>query len=57
MGRQAMRTVVREEFLVGWYLRVLEAGSVEAGQEMRLLERPRPELTVRRAAQLRRVRA
>ena len=28
MGRQAMRTVVREEGLVGWYLRVLEPGRV-----------------------------
>jgi MOSC domain-containing protein YiiM len=28
MGRQAMRTVVREEALVGWYLRVLEPGRV-----------------------------
>lgn len=28
MGGQAMRTVVREEVLVGWYLRVLAPGSV-----------------------------
>jgi len=28
MGRQALRTVVREEGLVGWYLRVLEPGRV-----------------------------
>jgi MOSC domain-containing protein YiiM len=28
LGRQALRTVVREEGLVGWYLRVLEPGRV-----------------------------
>jgi MOSC domain-containing protein YiiM len=28
MGRQALRTVVREEGLVGWYLRVLRPGRV-----------------------------
>jgi MOSC domain-containing protein YiiM len=28
MGRQALRTVVREEGLVGWYLRVLQPGRV-----------------------------
>jgi MOSC domain-containing protein YiiM len=28
MGRQAMRTIVREELLVGWYLRVLAPGRV-----------------------------
>jgi MOSC domain-containing protein YiiM len=28
MGRQALRTLVREEGLVGWYLRVLEPGRV-----------------------------
>jgi MOSC domain-containing protein YiiM len=28
MGRQALRTVVREEALVGWYLRVLVSGRV-----------------------------
>jgi MOSC domain-containing protein YiiM len=28
LGRQAMRTIVREEALVGWYLRVLQPGLV-----------------------------
>jgi MOSC domain-containing protein YiiM len=28
LGRQALRTIVREERLVGWYLRVLEPGCV-----------------------------
>ncbi len=30
----------------GWYYRVLREGPVEAGQELRLLERPHPEWTV-----------
>jgi MOSC domain-containing protein YiiM len=34
----------------GWYLRVLRGGRVEAGQELVLVERPHPEWTVRRAA-------
>jgi MOSC domain-containing protein YiiM len=34
----------------GWYLRVLREGSVEAGQTVRLVERPHPKWTVRRAA-------
>jgi MOSC domain-containing protein YiiM len=34
----------------GWYLRVLRDGHVEAGQELRMRERPHPEWTVRRAA-------
>jgi MOSC domain-containing protein YiiM len=38
----------------GFYLRVLEEGVVEAGQEIRLVERPHPEWTVRRATEARR---
>jgi MOSC domain-containing protein YiiM len=34
----------------GWYLRVLREGAIEAGQPLRLVERPHPEWTVRRAA-------
>jgi MOSC domain-containing protein YiiM len=34
----------------GWYLRVLQRGTVEAGLELRLVRRPHPEWTVRRAA-------
>jgi MOSC domain-containing protein YiiM len=34
----------------GWYLRVLEEGMVEAGDAVDLVERPHPEWTVRRAA-------
>ena len=34
----------------GWYLRVLRPGLVEAGQAVKLTERPHPEWSVRRAA-------
>jgi MOSC domain-containing protein YiiM len=34
----------------GWYVRVLREGTVQAGLELRLIERPHPEWTVRRAA-------
>ena len=34
----------------GWYLRVVEEGLVEAGQPVELRERPNPDWTVRRAA-------
>jgi MOSC domain-containing protein YiiM len=30
----------------GWYLRVLAPGVLQAGDELRLLERPRPDLTI-----------
>lgn len=33
----------------GWYLRVLDEGAIAAGQAVELVERPRPEWTVRRA--------
>jgi MOSC domain-containing protein YiiM len=39
MGRQAMRTVVREEALVGWYLRVLEPGGVPTSGTITVGER------------------
>ena len=35
----------------GWYLRVLNQGAVEAGQPIRLVSRPNPDWSVRRAAQ------
>lgn len=37
-----------DERRFGWYLRVLQEGRVEAGAEIRLLERPFPEWTVAR---------
>ena len=36
----------------GWYFRVLEEGSIEAGMPVSLLERPNPEWTVARANQI-----
>jgi MOSC domain-containing protein YiiM len=38
---------------IGWYLRVVREGRVEAGQEIRLLGRPHPEWTVALAMQAR----
>jgi len=38
----------------GWYLRVLREGVLEAGMEVRLLERPQPAWTVARAMEARR---
>jgi MOSC domain-containing protein YiiM len=32
----------------GWYYRVLQEGTVESGMDIKLLERPRPEWTIRR---------
>lgn len=43
---------VQDNGRCGWYLRVLVPGAVEAGQELRLLERPRPEWSVARAHDL-----
>ncbi len=36
----------------GWYLRVLESGEVERGSELSLLDRPHPEWTIARAAEI-----
>ena len=36
----------------GWYYRVIRAGLVQAGNEVRLLERPNPQWTVARFARL-----
>ena len=46
-----MIAIVRRNGRSGWYLRVLEEGTVEAGQEIRLVEHPNPDWTIRRAAQ------
>jgi MOSC domain-containing protein YiiM len=43
------RTV--ETLRTGWYLRVLSTGIVQAGDELRLLKRPQPELTLQRVNQ------
>jgi len=41
----------------GWYLRVLREGWLEAGMEVMLADRPYPQWTIRRAAQVKRLRA
>ncbi len=46
---QAVRATHRH----GWYLRVRRAGLLEAGQPVRLLDRPYPQWTVARAAAVR----
>ena len=48
MGRQALRTIVREEQLVGWYLRVLEPGDVPTSGAISLEERHPAGITVAR---------
>jgi MOSC domain-containing protein YiiM len=45
-----MIAIVRRNSRSGWYLRVLEEGAMEAGQEVLLLERLNPGWTIRRAA-------
>jgi MOSC domain-containing protein YiiM len=47
---------VEESGRHGWYLRVLREGMVEAGLDLRLMERPHPEWTVRRASDVYRAR-
>ncbi|HEY7202106.1 MAG TPA: MOSC domain-containing protein [Candidatus Dormibacteraeota bacterium] len=48
--RESLLERVVETGRHGWYLRVLREGVIEAGQEVRLADRPHPEWTVRRAA-------
>ncbi len=48
--------LVEESGRFGWYLRVLEEGAVEAGQEIALLQRPHPEWNVARAMRISRER-
>lgn len=45
-----MIAIVRGNGRSGWYLRVAVEGPVEAGQTVRLVDRPNPTWTVRRAA-------
>ncbi len=45
-----MIAIVRRNGRSGWYLRVLTEGSVEAGQAVRIEDRPNPLWSVRRAA-------
>ena len=45
-----MIPIVRRNSRSGWYLRVLDEAELQAGQEVRVLERPIPGWTIRRAA-------
>lgn len=49
--------VVVENHRSGWYMRVLQEGWLEAGMDVQLLDRPYPQWTVRRAADVKRLRA
>jgi MOSC domain-containing protein YiiM len=49
-GVPDMIALVQRNGRSGWYLRVLREGEVEAGQPVRLVSRPNPEWSVRRAA-------
>jgi len=48
--RPKLLRLVDKSGRTGWYLRVLEEGAVQSGQELSLVERPHPEWTVARAA-------
>jgi MOSC domain-containing protein YiiM len=48
IGKQAMRTVIREEVLVGWYLRVLTPGRVPTAGQITVARRQPNEISVRR---------
>ncbi len=50
--RPGLEKLVQEARRTGWYLRVLDEGEVAAGLEVELVERPCPEWTVARAAQV-----
>jgi MOSC domain-containing protein YiiM len=46
MGKQALRTVIREEVLTGWYLRVLQPGVVPTTGTIEVVERHPAGVTV-----------
>ena len=46
---KALAAWVERNGLSGWYFRVLKEGTITAGDEMRLAERPNPEWTIARA--------
>jgi MOSC domain-containing protein YiiM len=51
-SRLDLPKIVIREGKTGWYLRVLQPGDVEAGQELRRVERPFPEWTITEANRL-----
>lgn len=46
MGKQSLRTIVREDGLVGWYLRVLEPGTVTTTGTIDVVERDAAAISV-----------
>jgi MOSC domain-containing protein YiiM len=48
IGEMALSAFVAEHGIVGWYYRVLEGGTLAAGDRFELLERPSPGVTLRR---------
>ena len=50
-GIKTLTAKVARSGFTGWYVRVLQAGYVEAGNIMRLLKRPYPEYTITEANQ------
>lgn len=51
-GIKELTKLVADSGRTGWYLRVLHEGHLEAGQAVRLVERPHPEWTVIRATRV-----
>lgn len=47
-GLKALTGLVEETGFHGWYYRVLSEGEVQAGQQVKLIERPHPKINVRR---------
>ncbi len=47
-GLKALTGLVEETGFHGWYYRVLREGEVEAGQQIELIERPHPKISIRR---------
>jgi MOSC domain-containing protein YiiM len=50
--RELLKQVIRSG-RIGWYLRVLQEGTLQAGDEVRLLARPQPDWSVARAMRVR----
>ncbi|UUP19336.1 MOSC domain-containing protein [Nitratireductor thuwali] len=51
-GQKTMAARVQETGRTGWYFRVLEEGTVAAGDRLVLMERPQPEWTLARVTDL-----
>jgi MOSC domain-containing protein YiiM len=52
-GRRELVEVVRANHRHGWYLKVVRAGWIEAGQRVLLRERPYPQWPMDRVAEVR----